>query len=1017
MNRFFPTNTLILIVFQLFVVLYAISYLIFRKRVSDSFSQQIKNSSKSFIYNMKTNGLKNPIGYDFGIPSLSWIVNTSLSSVLISSKVEISNDSNFKMLLHESPASSTISSIDYRVTIPLTPRTRYYWRVTVETTSEKIISPISFFETSKMTEKWKANWITPQITSTFRKVDLPLVRKKFSIKETPKKARIYITGLGLYELYVNGRKADDELFTPFYNGYDNWLQYQTYDITSLLTKGENVVGAMLGDGWAKGRWGIHGRAADMLHENDDRGWPTDLYIDKYVLFAEIRIECESGETVIVTDESWKFSKSEIILTNIYDGEVIDGKIELKKKGWSNINYDDENWLNMKIIKKPKKLGNLTARYSPPVIVKHRIKPKKIFTDKNDDVIIDMGQNMVGWIQFSTDEILPKNFEIVLEFGEVLKDGNFFRGNLRTAQQQFRYISNGKEKILNAHPHFTFYGFQYIRLIKWYGKANLSNFVGLSIYSDLTQTGFLKTSNSDVNKLIQNVLWSQRDNFLDVPTDCPQRDERMGWTGDAQSFSGTALFNMDCYPFYRKFVHDIHQFQKNSDEPFVPVVVPFLKGLFNYTLTGRCGWSDSGCIIPWRTYVFSGKKQILEEQIDSMKMWVDWITANSALSPQKISKLITTAQTVKSTNNHQRAEYISKSDIDEFNYLWLGTKFNYGDWLALDGPTDPKINRGGHRGGTEISFLCSSFYYYSTTLLAKAAKVLEMEETEAHYSKLAKNILKSIRHEFFTKNGRCAVQTQTAQVISLCFGIAPEEARETVISTLYKLLTEDAEQTNPLNFDGDDDSSLFSMKMKTGMLGTPHLCEVLSNFGYPQFSYNIFMNPNSPGWLYMVRRGATTTWERWDSILSNGQLNDKSEMNSFNHYWVGSILEWLYSNVCGIAPSEKVPGFKEFVLQPQPSLNEKYLTFAEAVFESPMGTIKSAWKIVESNNVQFNFTVPFNTVAHLRIRNAHFSSLKMVVGKANLSQKENDIVGDLKSGQYSMIVSVFENEFKLETKFN
>ena len=313
MNRFSPANYLsfIFIAFQIIIIIYVIFYLIFHKPIPDSFYQQLNSNSNSFIYNMKTNGLVNPIGYDFGIPSLSWIVNTSLSSTLISSKVEISNDPDFKNLCHESPQSASISSIDYRVPIKLTPRTRYYWRVTVQTSTEKIQSNVSFFETSKMNEKWEANWITPEISDTFTKTDLPLVRKKIPLKKPPKKAVIYICGLGLYELYINGRKANNELFTPFYNGYDNWIQYQTYDITSLLTKGDNVVGVMLGDGWAKGRWGFSGKSADMSHKNDDRGSPTNLYVDKYVLISEIRVDFDEGQKVFGTDETWLFSKSEI----------------------------------------------------------------------------------------------------------------------------------------------------------------------------------------------------------------------------------------------------------------------------------------------------------------------------------------------------------------------------------------------------------------------------------------------------------------------------------------------------------------------------------------------------------------------------------------------------------------------------------------------------------------------------------------------------------------------------------
>ncbi|OHT00819.1 hypothetical protein TRFO_07816 [Tritrichomonas foetus] len=626
------------------------------------------------------------------------------------------------------------------------------------------------------------------------------------------------------------------------------------------------------------------------------------------------------------------------------------------------------------------LGKLTARYSIPVIVKEEIKPKQIIKGENGDIIIDMGKNIVGWLQFSCHN-LPKNFEIVLEFGEILQNNNFFRENLRNAQQQFRYVSNGKKSV-KIHPHFTFYGFQYVRLTNWPTKnVNINDFLGLSIYSDFEQIGFVKTSDSLVNKLIDNILWSQKDNFLDVPTDCPQRDERMGWTGDAQSFSGTALFNSDCYAFYRKYAHDLALMQTFNDG-MVPNVVPYF-GPREKLIGGKCAWGDSACIIPWNVYLFTGKKQILEEQFESMKSWVDWIKNHGNQNQNHRN------------SNSQTKDPIQNDFTHENNYLWYGGDLQFGDWLALNGPTHPKVNIKRTKGGTDTTFLCSAFYYYSTSLLVKAAKVLGKSEVVDKYSKLTENILNSVRNEFFSKNGRCAVDTQTAYIISLQFGLVPKSQEKVIFSQLFKLLTKK------------------EMHLTTGFIGTPFICRAISDAGFPKYAYDVFMQTDFPGWLNQVKMGANSLWERWNSLLPNGKVNGAT-MNSFNHYWSGSILEWIYRNVGGIIPIEDKPGFMEFNLWPQPGskIEEIYIKY-----DSPMGTIKSGWKFIDNMNVRYHFTVPFNTIGHMKLENADASECKVINGTICLKQDERNVVADLSNGKYIIQCPYVQKEFEPTAKFN
>lgn len=924
------------------------------------------------VENLRTNGLINPIGYALGTPSLSWVIVAPPRAQLISTMVQVSRDSLFNNILYESDKSEPISSIDFRLNIQLSPRTRYYWRVIVQTSIGTSKSPVVFFETSKMDEPWTAQWITPALSDTFSNHDSPIIRKSIFLSSFPKKARIYITGLGLYQLYINGQDASNELLTPYCNDYYTWLQYQTFDITLLLHAGENVIGVMLGDGWAKGRWGFSGFPADMSRKTQFYGDQIEKVINISVLIAELHVEYMDGKTeVFSTDSTWTFAKSEVVISNIYDGEVIDGNILLQEKGWKMPGFD-RPWSSMVEIPAPEGIGNLSARYSPPVIAKHYLKPKS-FVQQTNETIINMGQNIVGWPLITINEEVPKDFEIILEFGEYVDDNKFFNKNLRGAQQQFRYISNGEDAGTRIRPHFTFYGFQYVKVVQWYGQPKLANFASLSIYSDLTQTGFIITSNREVNQVFSNTIWSQRDNFVDVPTDCPQRNERMGWTGDAQNFVGTAMFNMNSYAFYRKYLHDMYQYQMSENGSFVPNVIPSLQNR-SEVKGGKGGWADAATIMPWKIYLFTGKKQILEEQIDSMQMWVDWITEH--------------------TNIEERLD-----QEDNNTYLWITDNNQFGDWLALDGPKSRIINYKAAIGGTETSFLCSAFYYYSTTLLVKAAEVLGKQEMVQKYSELASNILQSIRNEYFTPSGRCAINTQTAHVLSLQFGLVPEEQRLATFSALYELLLED--------------KRLDHLKLKTGFLGTPYICRALSDFGYPRLSYNIFLSPEIPGWIYEVKMGATSMWERWDSILPNLSFNQQYSMNSLNHYWSGSIFEWFYSNVAGISPIESSPGFKEFNLHPQPVFDRR-LRKIEVTYQSPMGTIYSRWETTSPDTCLFTFTVPYNSIAHLKIRNGNYSTLKFNNKfnkcKDNLRQEDNDIVGDLLTGRYQFSCVISENTF-------
>ncbi|NTV91333.1 MAG: family 78 glycoside hydrolase catalytic domain, partial [Clostridiales bacterium] len=466
------------------------------------------------INRMKCSHLTNPLGFTLHKPSFSWVVDAPEASTVTAGQVQIAYDDCFEDIVYDSGKIAGIDSIAYTPGLRLKPRTRYFWRVTAWTDAGEIMSPVAWFETSKMEEPWTAKWITPDWED---KNLHPLLRKSFSLKGEIASARVYICGLGLYELQINGEKAGDEFLAPFCNAYDKWLQYQTYDVTAMLKAGGNAIGVMLGNGWYKGRFGFD-------------GYKDNIYGDTMALLCELEVEYTDGSReTIISDESWKAAPGFVIDSNIYDGETQDaGKVI---DGWSLPGFEDGSWTGMK----PAALGydRLEARRSVPVRIMEEIKPVRVIKTPAGETVLDMGQNMVGWLRFKAD--MPEGAEILLQYGEELQNGCFYRENLRTAKAEFRYVSNGRPAVVQ--PYFTFYGFRYVKVEGMAGEINPEDFTGCVVHSDMERTGTIETSNESVNRLFLNALWGQKGNFLDVPTDCPQRDERMGWTGDAQVFSG------------------------------------------------------------------------------------------------------------------------------------------------------------------------------------------------------------------------------------------------------------------------------------------------------------------------------------------------------------------------------------------------------------------------------------------------------------------------------------------------
>lgn len=818
------------------------------------------------IVDCRTSHLENPVGYQLDKPVFSWKVEEAKGKRQTAARIKISDREDMATLLLDTDWSEEADSLAWEVELSLAPYTRYYWVVCVRSDAgEEACSDVNYFETGKQGDSWTGKWIGCDDGESRH----PIFCKEIEPAKEVASARLYICGLGLYEVYWNGQKIGEEFLAPYCNNYDAWLQYQTYDMTAALREangGCKELEVWLGNGWYKGRFGFD--------DHTGKGY----YGDSWKLIAELHIVYGDGSrTVIGTDESWKVKRSHITFSNIYDGEYVDDTLP---------EMPEEKAVLAEAPKAP-----LQERLSTPVTAREKLPAAALIHTPAGETVLDLGQNIAGSFSFRVQE--PAGTEIHLQFGEVLQQGNFYRDNLRTAKAEYRYVSDGQEHVLT--PHFTFYGYRYVKVE---GVQNLQkeDFTGLAFYSWLPRTGWLSTGHELVNRLIANTEWGQKDNFIDVPTDCPQRDERMGWTGDAEVFTPTACYQRESISFYRKYLYDMST-EQAALEGMVPDVIPS----FGHHSTS-CAWGDAACIIPWKLYEIYGDKSVLEKRFDSMKAWVDFITREDG-----------------EDNGWRR-------------------HFHYGDWLALDGPGGID----GVKGGTEDGFVASTYYRYSAQLVAKAARVLGKLEEAEKYEALADKILQGIRQEYFSALGRCCIDTQTAYLLTLHHGLGVDSAR--IAEALKQKLRENHGM------------------LQTGFVGTPLLCEELTKAGMVEQAFTLLLNEEYPGWLYEVKLGATTVWERWNSVLEDGSISSTG-MNSLNHYSYGAIVEWIYAYVAGLHQDKAVPGFRKVTLAPY--VNWK-LQWVEAKYESAAGTWKSAWKILDEKHLEVRVTVPFGCNAELEL---------------------------------------------------
>jgi alpha-L-rhamnosidase len=757
---------------------------------------------------------------------------------------------------------------------------KYTWEVRVWDNNGKP-SPWSepaFFQTALLnTSDWKAKWIEAGFAEDSINRPAQYFRKQFSLSKKITSATAYITAHGMYEAQLNGKRVGDAYLTPGWTSYNKRLQYQVYDVTNMLTSGSNAIGIVTGNGWYRGFIAWSGN-------KDSYGKKTGLLFQLDIIYSD-------GTTAtIVSDGSWKSSTGSIRYSEIYHGETIDAREE--KAGWSTSGYNDAGWSPAKVADYP--IDNLLATYNEPVKKHETFKPLKIFTTPKGEKVIDFGQNLVGWVIVKANG--KAGDRITLRHAEVLdKNGNFYIDNLRAANATANYFLSGKgEEIFE--PHFTFYGFRYIK-IDGVNEIKPEDFTAVALYSDMKPTGTFTSSNPLINQLQHNIQWGQRGNFLDVPTDCPQRDERLGWTGDAQAFSRTASFNFGVNNFFAKWLRDIEADQQPSGS--VPFVIPNVLGPNAGAATG---WADVATIIPWNMYLAYGDKKILENQYNSMKAWVG---------------------------------YMEKSSKD---YLW-NTGFHFGDWLFYR----PFDDNDGRSAVTDKYMIAQCFYTNSVQIMINAAKVLGKNDDVTKYTELIKNLKEAYVKEYLTPNGRLVSGTQTAYVLALNFDMLPENLRGQAVEKLV------------------DNIKSYNNHLTTGFLGTPYLCHVLSRFGKTDVAFTLLMQETYPSWLYPVKMGATTIWERWNGIRPDSTFEPAS-MNSFNHYAYGAIGDWMYRVVAGLDTYDDAPGYKHIKIQPHIGGG---LTNASASLQTYYGKASSGWKI-EGDKIIMDIEVPANTKATIHV---------------------------------------------------
>jgi alpha-L-rhamnosidase len=860
------------------------------------------------LRNLTVENLRNPIGIGVKTPRFSWQLVSNKQNVK-QSTFEIRVKEGKNTVWASGKVASESSLFNKYAGSPLASDTKYTWQIRVWDNQGNTSkwATASFGTALLISNDWKATWISSGLKSDTVNGIIPMFRKTFSTNKKIESAKVYATSRGLYDVQINGKRMGDSYLSPGWTSYDKHLQYQTYDVSNMLLEGKNAIGILLGSGWYRTRLGWE-------NKQNFYGKDTALLFQMIIKYTDGTIE------TIVSDTSWKVSNSHILYSEIYNGEIQDARLE--QKNYSAANFDDSKWTN--VIAKDFPKDYITASINEPIRKHETIKPIQVLTSPKGETILDFGQNLAGWVKVSIQG--KSGDKITLSHVEMLdKKGTPYFENLRTAKAQATYTLSGNG-IETFEPHFTTFGFRYVKVEGITGKINPDNFTAIALYSDIKKTGAFETSNAYVNQLQSNIQWSQKGNFLDVPTDCPQRDERLGWTGDAEVFSRTAAFNFNVDQFFAKWLIDVAADQKENGA--VPFVVPnTLKGTFFDMPAGAAGWSDASIIIPYNMYVSYGDKEIVEKQYPSMKAYLNYVRG------------------------------AAKND------LW-NTGFQFADWLSYR-VDDSKEYVGMKSAITDSYLVAQCFYAYNVEIMIKAAALLGKTDEVAEYQSLLARVKKAFQAEYMTSSGKLISETQTAYILALQFDMLPENLREQAVERLAKNIES------------------YNYHLTTGFLGTPFLNPVLTRFGRNDVAYKLLLQDTYPSWLYPIKaHGATTIWERWDSMKPDGTFQDPS-MTSFNHYAYGAVGDWMYRTIAGIDTKEaEGAGYKSITIKPKVGGN---LTYAKGSLETNYGLVSSSWKI-ENNKLILDVEIPANTNATIEFPTNKIETIKESKTKVNAKSK-------------------------------
>jgi alpha-L-rhamnosidase len=742
------------------------------------------------------------------------------------------------------------------------------------------------------------------------------LRKTLELPEKVKNARLFVTALGSYRFFINGRTVSDDVLTPGFTDYRKRVQYQTYDVTPMLVRGKNALGVLLGEGWYGS--GITWAGAHFFP-------PPER------LLAQLEIEYTNGRhETVVTNDSWKGTASPILQSEIYAGEIYDARRDMKD--WNEPSFDDSRWAKANIVETP--APQLSSQIDLPPQVVMQLTPKSVSHAADGSYVFDMGQNMVGWVALKVKG--PKGTRVRLRFAEILKpDGTIYTENLRNADATDLYVLKGVEEEKFS-PHFTFHGFRYVELTGYPGIPDTSSLTG-EVVSSLRgkPTAKIITSSELVNRMWLIGIWGQRGNFLSIPTDCPQRDERLGWMGDAGVFWRTGSYNFDIAAFSQKFVQDIvdAQIPQGAFTNVSPNTLPAddpegTQGWLNQ-MTGAPGWGDAGVIVPWTMWMQYGNTDVITRNWDAMQRWMAFIESHNP-------------------------DFLRKNALGP----------NYADWLAPDERTDKAM-------------LATAYWALITRMMAEMARATAKDQDAKRYEDLLAKIRAAFQKSYITEDGTVATGTQTSYVVALYTKMAPKELEPKLAEHLVK----DIEANNE--------------HLSTGFLGTPFLLFTLADHGRTDVAYRLLLNETYPSWGYMLSKGATTWWERW-----NGDTGDPG-MNSYNHYAFGSVVAWIYRYAAGIDTTTSAPGFKKIVVHPHP---DSRLNHAKGEYDSVYGKISSEWINPADGPFKLELTIPANTSADVYLPKKQGATVFEGGKKIDAEARDDSFLVHIGSGTYQFEVN-------------